>query len=516
MTRIEGGKHDANPRTGTNDTNKEWRRSVKSLKRKIIDKTKYKKMDLKNLTIEKAHELLKNKEITVRDLVDFYLENIKSKNSTINAYLEIFNDLEASIKIAEDMFKEGKDTLLTGIPMAIKDNILYEGHKASAASKILENYVATYDSFVIEKLKEQGVVILGRTNMDEFAMGSSTETSAFGVTRNPLDESRVPGGSSGGSASAVAGDMALIALGTETCGSVRQPAAFTGLVGLKPTYGAVSRSGIIAMGSSLDQVGPMGRTVKDVEIIFNAISKYDKKDSTSIKDEKREIKNKTLKKRIGVPREFLTGEGLDKEVLDNFNQNCEKLKKAGYEIIDIDLPILKYSLAVYYIIMPAEVSSNLARYDGIRYGLSAKADNLFETYTKSRGQGFGKEARRRILLGTYVLSHGYHDAYYNKALFVRKMIKDSLYQAFEEVDALVTPAVPFLPFKLGEKLNDPVSMYLSDIFSAPANLADLPAIAIPAGKNNSGLPFSLQITAPFLREDILFTIGKDFEKEISD
>ncbi|NCU28820.1 MAG: Asp-tRNA(Asn)/Glu-tRNA(Gln) amidotransferase subunit GatA, partial [Candidatus Moranbacteria bacterium] len=444
---------------------------------------------------------------------DFYLENVKEKNSNINAYLEIFNDIEDGIKKAEKMFEEGKDTLLTGIPMAIKDNILYEGHKASASSHILENYVATYDSFVVEKLKEEGVIILGRTNMDEFAMGSSTETSAFGVTRNPLDLSRVPGGSSGGSAAAVAGEMALVALGTETCGSVRQPAAFTGLVGLKPTYGAVSRSGIIAMGSSLDQVGPMGRTVGDVEIIFNSISKYDKKDSTSIPEEKREIKNKVLKKKIGIPREFLSGEGLDKSVLDNFNENCEKLKRAGYEVVDVDLPILKYSLAVYYIIMPAEVSSNLARYDGIRYGLSVKQDNLFETYTKSRGQGFGKEARRRILLGTYVLSHGYHDAYYNKALAVRKMIKDSLYKTFEDVDALITPAVPFLPFKLGEKLNDPVSMYLCDIFSAPANLADLPAIAIPAGKNDEGLPFSLQITAPFLREDILFTIGKDFEEQ---
>ena len=470
-------------------------------------------IDLKNFTIEKAHDLLKNKEISVRDLVDFYLENVKEKNSNINAYLEIFNDIEDGIKKAEKMFEEGKDTLLTGIPMAIKDNILYEGHKASASSHILENYVATYDSFVVEKLKEEGVIILGRTNMDEFAMGSSTETSAFGVTRNPLDLSRVPGGSSGGSAAAVAGEMALVALGTETCGSVRQPAAFTGLVGLKPTYGAVSRSGIIAMGSSLDQVGPMGRTVGDVEIIFNSISKYDKKDSTSIPEEKREIKNKVLKKKIGIPREFLSGEGLDKSVLDNFNENCEKLKRAGYEVVDVDLPILKYSLAVYYIIMPAEVSSNLARYDGIRYGLSARTSNLFETYTKSRGQGFGKEARRRILLGTYVLSHGYHDAYYNKALAVRKMIKDSLYKTFEDVDALITPAVPFLPFKLGEKLNDPVSMYLCDIFSTPANLADLPAIAIPAGKNDEGLPFSLQITAPFLREDILFTIGKDFEEQ---
>ena len=471
------------------------------------------KTDLKNLTIEKAHELLKNKEISVRDLVNFYLENIKVKNTTINAYLEIFNDIEDGIKKAEEMFEGGKATLLTGIPMAIKDNILYEGHKASASSRILENYVATYDSFVIEKLKEEGVIFLGRTNMDEFAMGSSTETSAFGITRNPLDESRVPGGSSGGSAAAVSGEMALVALGTETCGSVRQPAAFTGLVGLKPTYGAVSRSGIIAMGSSLDQVGPMGRTVRDVEIIFNSISKYDKKDSTSILEEKRTIKDKILKKKIGVPREFLTGEGVDKKILENFNENCDKLKKAGYEIVDVNLPILKYSLAVYYIIMPAEVSSNLARYDGVRYGFREDVEKLFDVYAKSRGKGFGIEARRRILLGTYVLSYGYHDAYYNKAIIVRKMIKDALYKVFEEVDAIITPAVPFLPFKLGEKLNDPVSMYLCDIYSAPANLADVPAIAIPAGVDENNLPFSLQITAPFLREDILFEIGKDFEKQ---
>lgn len=473
-------------------------------------------IDLNNLTIERAHELLKNKELTVRELVNFYLENIKSKNERINAYLEIFDDIEEGIKQAELIFSQGKDTLLTGIPIAIKDNILINGHIASASSLMLENYKATYDSFVTKKLKEEGAIFIGRTNMDEFAMGSSTETSAFGVTRNPLDESRVPGGSSGGSAAAVAGDMALISLGTETCGSVRQPAAFTGLVGFKPSYGAVSRFGIISMGSSLDQVGPMARTVRDVEIIFNSIAKHDKKDSTSIPDEKRILENKIFRKKIGVPREFLNGGGVDKKVLDNFNENCEILKKAGYEIVDIDLPILKYSLSVYYIIMPAEVSSNLARYDGIRYGLSEDAPNLLEVYTKSRGIGFGKEVRRRILLGTYILSHGYHDAYYNKAITVRKMIKDAIYKSFEEVDAFITPSVPFLPFKLGEKFNNPMSMYLSDIYSAPANLADVPAIAIPAGKDENGLPFSLQITAPFLREDILFQIGKDFEKQQKD
>lgn len=468
-------------------------------------------ISLRELTISKAHQLLIDQKIKVKDLVDVYLGEIKEKNKDINAYLEIYNNLDEQIEKAQELIDSGGATLLTGIPMAIKDNILYKGQIASASSLILENYVATYDSFVVERLKDEGVIFLGRTNMDEFAMGSSTETSAFGVTKNPHDISRVPGGSSGGSASAVAGDMALVALGTETCGSVRQPASFCGLVGLKPSYGVVSRSGIIAMGSSLDQVGPMAKTVEEVEIVFRAISKYDKKDSTSIPEEKRDIEKKPLKKKIGIPREFLESGGIDKAVLNNFEETCQKLKSLGYEIVDISLPILKYSLAVYYIIMPAEVSSNLARYDGIRYGLSIDADNLFDVYAKSRASGFGKEARRRILLGTYVLSHGYYDAYYNTAIKVRKMIKDEINKAFLDIDAFITPTVPFLPFKLGEKLNDPVSMYLCDIFSAPANLANIPAITIPSGKTNEGLPFGVQITAPFLREDVLFQIGKDIE-----
>jgi len=468
-------------------------------------------INLRELTISKAHQLLIDQKIKVKDLVDVYLGEIKEKNKDINAYLEIYNNLDEQIEKAQELIDSGRATLLTGIPIAIKDNILYKGQIASASSLILENYVATYDSFVVERLKDEGVIFLGRTNMDEFAMGSSTETSAFGVTKNPHDISRVPGGSSGGSASAVAGDMALVALGTETCGSVRQPASFCGLVGLKPSYGAVSRSGIIAMGSSLDQVGPMAKTVEEVEIVFKAISKYDKKDSTSIPEEKRDIEKKPLKKKIGIPREFLESGGIDKAVLNNFEETCQKLKSLGYEIVDISLPILKYSLAVYYIIMPAEVSSNLARYDGIRYGLSIDADNLFDVYAKSRASGFGKEVRRRILLGTYVLSHGYYDAYYNTAIKVRKMIKDEINKAFLDIDAFITPTVPFLPFKLGEKLNDPVSMYLCDIFSAPANLANIPAITIPSGKTNEGLPFGVQITAPFLREDVLFQIGKDIE-----
>ena len=474
-------------------------------------------INLKELTIENTHEHLKNGDFTIRELVDEYLKVIKEKNPTINAYLEVYKDIDEQIKKAEAMFEDKTATILTGIPLALKDIILFEGHIASASSKILENYTATYDSFVVKKLKKEGVIFLGRTNMDEFAMGSSTETSAYGVTRNPLDITRVPGGSSGGSAASVAGDMALAALGTETCGSVRQPASFCGLVGLRTTYGSVSRSGIIPMGSSLDQVGPIGKNVNDVEILFNAINGYDELDSTSIPDEMRitvlgEFKTKPLKKRIGIPREFLNGEGIESEVLKNFEESCEKLRSAGYELVDVDLPAIKYSLAVYYIIMPAEVSSNLARYDGIRYGLSSDEEKLYDVYAKSRGKGFGKEARRRILLGTYILSHGYHDAYYNTAIKVRQIIKDELIEMFKDFDAFITPTAPFLPFKLGERLNDPISMYLCDIFSAPANLADLSSISIPSGKTKEGLPFGIQFTAPFLREDILFTIGKDFEK----
>ncbi len=490
-------------------------------------------IDLKNLTIEKAHEDLKKGVFTCRELLEEYLKVIKEKNGELNAYLEVFEDAISQAEIAQKKFTDGTAELMTGIPLAIKDNILFEGHIASAGSKILENYKASYSALVVEEFKKAGAVIIGRTNMDEFAMGSSTQTSAFGVTRNPLDVTRVPGGSSGGSAAAVAADMALVALGTETCGSVREPSAFCGLVGLKPTYGALSRNGIIAMGNSLDQVSPFGKNVRDVEIIFDLLSKHDPLDSTSVSESQRKGKffqvlgspgpfpGQTIQKsspssalKIGVPW-HLFEEGLDPLVMENFKNSVEKFKNSGYEILDIKLPFSKYSLEAYYIIMPAEVSTNLSRFDGIRYGFSKEGSdevkNLRDVYMKSRGEGFGLEARRRILLGTYVLSHGYYDAYYNKAIKVREKIKTEIVKAFEEVDLILTPTVPILPFKLGEKLDNPVAMYLCDIFSAPANLAGVPSIALPSGKTKEGLPFSVQFMAPHFCERTLFEVGKKFE-----
>lgn len=466
-------------------------------------------MNLNDLTIEKAHASFKNGEYTCRELAEEYLKGISEKNKELNAYLEVYDDVLAQAEVAQKMFAEGTATVLTGIPFAVKDNILIKGKIASASSKILGNHVAVYDATVIKELKKQGAVFLGRTNMDEFAMGSSTQTSAYGVTRNPVDPTRVPGGSSGGSAAALAADMALVSLGTETCGSVREPAAFCGLVGLKPTYGSVSRHGIIAMGNSLDQVSPFGKNVRDTEIIFNSLAKYDAEDSTSVLEKDRVAKSSSANK-IGVPWHLFT-EGVDKEVMSNFKESIEKLKNSGYEIVDIEMPYSKYSLAVYYIIMPAEVSTNLSRFDGIRYGYSAKGANLMEVYKKSRGQGFGAEARRRILLGTYVLSHGYHDAYYNKAVKVREKIKQEVVNAYEKVDFIATPTVPFPAFKLGEKMDNPVAMYLCDIFSAPANLAGVPSIAIPSGKNQEGLPLSIQFMARHFHEADLFGLGKKFE-----
>ncbi|MFZ2072506.1 MAG: Asp-tRNA(Asn)/Glu-tRNA(Gln) amidotransferase subunit GatA [Minisyncoccia bacterium] len=466
-------------------------------------------IDVKNLTIEKASKMMFSGELTSVELVSACLKKIEEKNKELNVFLEVFSDALEQAKKADEMIKNGKGSKLTGIPIAIKDNILITGKKVSAGSKMLENYTASYDAFVIKKLKEVGAVLIGRTNMDEFAMGSSTENSAYGSVKNPFDTLRVPGGSSGGSAVAVASGMALGALGSDTGGSIRQPASFCGIVGMKSTYDTVSRSGVMAMASSLDQIGPFAKNSEDAKIIFDCIVGKDEMDSTSLNLES-EVKNSS--KKIGIPREWLK-EGVDKEVLQNFENTIQKLKNNGYEIVDVDLPYAKYSLAVYYILMPAEVSTNLSRLDGVRYGLRKEGENVFDTYKKSRSSGFGAETRRRIILGTYVLSHGYYDAYYNKAWKVRRAVEKEFNDIFKKVDFIMTPTTPTPAFKFGEK-KDPLQMYLSDIFTVPANIAGIPSISIPSGFSSSGLPFGVQFNGPLFSDESLFAIEKDLRENI--
>lgn len=469
-------------------------------------------MDLTTLTIAQARRDLDAKKYSALDLANAYLENIAHKDGAIHAYLEVWADsAREEAKKADEMIAKGDIHPLTGIPIAMKDNILIKGRIASAASRILENYRASYDATVTEKLRAQGAVFLGRTNMDEFAHGSSTENSAYGPSKNPRDLSRVPGGSSGGSAAAVAGDLALAALGSDTGGSIRQPAAHCGLVGLKPTYGSVSRFGLIAMGSSLDQIGPLTKTAEDAKIIHDAIRGHDANDSTSLPDAPLETKQPKI---LGVPRAFLA-QGIDADVLAAFEATLEKLKGEGYAIRDVEMPTLPYGLAVYYIVMPAEVSTNLARFDGIRYGLSVPADSIGEVYTKSRGAGFGPEARRRILVGTFVLSSGYADAYYRKARDVRSRIREEFEKAFESVDAIVLPTTPSPAFKLSEKTSDPLAMYAEDIFSVPVNLAGVPAISVPSAtveREGAHLPLGFQIIAREGAEETLFTLATAVEK----
>jgi len=477
-------------------------------------------MDLQNLTIKKAQKLLTDKEISAKELVSYFLKNIEEKNKSINAYLEVFND---ALNEAEKLDKEGiGGRTLFGIPMAVKDNILIEGKICSAGSRMLQNYKASYDAMAIKKLKSAGAIFLGRTNMDEFAMGASTENSAYGVTKNPKDLTRVAGGSSGGSAAAVAMDGCLGALGSDTGGSIRQPASFCGVVGLNPTYGAVSRSGLIAMASSFDQIGPMAKTAEDAEIIFNAIKGSDPMDSTSSSTPDFDEKKLDGKLRIGLLK--YDKKGVDEEINESMEKSAKIFKNLGYEISEIELPNIKYSVPCYYILVPAEVSSNLARFDGVRYGLFEEGKNLTEDYMKTREAGFGLETRRRIILGTYVLSAGYYDAYYAKAQKVRELIRIDFENVFKNVDAIISPVSPSAAFKIGEKANDPLKMYLEDIFTAPAKMAGLPAMSIPTrladdsakrdGLNPDGLPIGLQIIAPRFGENLLFEIGKKYQNHV--
>lgn len=468
-------------------------------------------IDLNTPTIASARKKLDAKEFSAVDLASAYLDEIKKKNGELNAYLEVFDDVLAQAKRADAMITRGESYPLLGIPFAIKDNILIKGKYVSAASKILENYKASYDATVINKLKKQGAVFLGRTNTDEFAMGGSTENSAYGVTKNPHDTSRVAGGSSGGSVVAVAANMALGALGSDTGGSVREPAAFCGIVGFKPTYGRVSRYGLIAMGSSLDCIGQIAKNTEDASIIFDAIHGHDVLDSTSITDTT--YPQPSIKKVIGVPWSLVNMEGVDSKIKENFSQSIKRFETLGFKIMDISLKNLDIALATYYIIMPAEASTNLARFDGVRYGLHKDGKNLLEDYLLSKGAGFGKETRRRILLGAYVLSHGYYDAYYGKAQNIRSMLRKEFAKTFEKVDLIVTPTAPFVAWKIGEK-KDPLSVYLADIFTITANMVGVPAISVPSGfteVEGKKLPLGIQFMAPHGAEDLLFEVGKKFE-----
>lgn len=480
---------------------------------------------IKDLTIKKIHEGLVNKEFTAFELTKEFFDYIETRDKEVDAYLSL--DKVGALAQAEAVdiaIAKGEEIgMLAGVPMAIKDNLLVKGLPATAASKILENYTAAYDATVIKKLKEAGVIFLGKANMDELAMGSSTENSAFKKTKNPHDLERVPGGSSGGSAAAVAAHMAVAALGTDTGGSIRQPASLCGVVGLKPTYGAVSRSGAIAMASSLDQIGPLTKTVEDAAIVFDVIKGKDVLDSTSVDavydDALLHPKLENIKKlRIGLPKEYFV-EGMDEYTKSEVDKAIEKIKSLGIEVKEISLPNTKHALSCYYIIMPAEVSSNVARFDGIRYSRidelkEEEQKSLLGIYHKQRGQGFGKEVRRRIMLGTYVLSSGYYDAYYAKAQKVRKLIKEDFDKAFEEVDVILTPVSPTPAFKIGEKANNPMQMYLADIFTLTLNLAGLPGVSIPVRQyeGTGELPVGFQLIGKPFREADILGIGQFYER----
>lgn len=462
------------------------------------------------MTISELRKKFIKGETTPTEVLTATKKVITEKNTEINAFLEVFDSAEMEAEAATTAYKNDQyeDKPLLGIPVAVKNNILVKGERTAAGSKILQKYIASYDATIVKKLKAAGAVLVGSTNMDEFAMGSSTENSAFGPTKNPIDVSRVPGGSSGGSAAAVAMDAVSVAIGTDTGGSIRQPASFCGLVGFKPTYGAVSRFGLVAMGSSLDQAGPLTTSVADAELVHQVMSGQDSNDMTTISDTTYPAVEVKEKYTFGVPRHFLN-EGIDAEVLATFENHLNNLKEAGHTIVDIELPLFEQGLAAYYIVMPAEVSSNLARFDGMRYGERVSGEDLLAEYLNTRAL-FGDEAKRRILLGTYVLSSGYYDAYYAKAEAVRTLMREELNKVFENVDLVVTPTTPTPAFKFDEK-KDPLAMYQQDIFTVPVNLTGVPAISFPMGmvkRDSIDLPVGVQYIVPHSGEARLFDIGK--------
>jgi len=475
-------------------------------------------MELHTLTIHELHDLLVKKEVTSREVTEALYRRIREVEGKVKAYL-ILTEEEAFRQAdqADSKIAKGKEIGdLAGVPMGLKDILCTKGIQTTCGSKILEGYIPFYDGTVIKKLRESDAVFLGKLNMDEFAMGSSTENSGFHVTHNPWDLRRIPGGSSGGSAAAVAADECIGALGTDTGGSIRQPAACCGVVGLKPTYGRVSRYGLVAFASSLDQIGPITKDVKDCAILMNAISGYDPCDSTSVNAEVPDFKQSLINDvkgiRIGIPEEYFM-EGMDAEVDRSVRDAIDSFRKWGADVQRVSLPHTEYAVAIYYIIATAEASSNLARYDGVKYGFRSKGyRDLMEMYTQTRAKGFGKEVKRRIILGTYVLSAGYYDAYYRKASQVRSLIKNDFEEAFRKADVILSPTAPTPAFRIGEKTGNPLQMYLSDIHTIPVNMAGIPAISIPCGFNREGLPIGLQIMGKHLDEGMLLRVAYTFEQ----
>ena len=471
--------------------------------------------DITSLTLTELVKNIKDKKISSEETTKAFIDR-GEKSRDLNTYItEDFSN--ALLKAKSFDQKPNFDSKLPGVPIAVKDLFCTKDVKTTAGSKILNNFIPPYESTVTQNIWNEGAILLGKLNCDEFAMGSSNETSFFGNVQSPIDKGLVPGGSSGGSASALAANLTPITIGTDTGGSIRQPASFTGTVGLKPTYGSCSRYGIVAFASSLDQAGPMSKDVKDCALLQEIISTYDEKDSTSIdfkrNEYSKELTNNIKGKKIGIPKEYRV-DGMPKEIEDLWTKGIEYAKDCGAEIVEISLPHTNYALPTYYIVAPAEASSNLARYDGVKYGFRSKGENLIDMYEKTRSEGFGSEVQRRIMIGTYVLSSGYYDAYYLKAQKVRKLIKNDFDEAYKKVDAILTPSTPSAAFKIGEKTNDPVSMYLNDIFTVPVNLAGLPAISIPAGIDAKGYPLGLQIIGKAFDEQNILNIAYAMEEKI--
>ncbi|MDL2122170.1 MAG: Asp-tRNA(Asn)/Glu-tRNA(Gln) amidotransferase subunit GatA [Deltaproteobacteria bacterium] len=475
-------------------------------------------MNLYELTIHEAHNLLKSREISSQELTKSVLDRVESVEPRVGAYITVAGETAmAQAELADKAIAGGNITHLTGIPLAIKDLICTKDLRTTCASKILENFVPPYDAFVIKKLKKAGAVIVGKVNMDEFAMGSSTEHSGIKLTNNPWDLAYIPGGSSGGSAAAVAADMCIGSLGSDTGGSIRQPASHCGVVGMKPTYGRVSRFGLVAFASSLDQIGPLTKDVTDCAVLMNAISGYDAGDSTSVPmdvpDYTTFLKEGLKGVKIGIPKEYNALPGLDAEVSEAVKNAVKTIEGLGAECVEVSLPHTEYAVAAYYVIAPSEASSNLARYDGVKYGLRDKGKNdLIEMYRSTRSMGFGSEVKRRIIIGTYCLSAGYYDAYYRKASQVRTLIIEDFKRAFKSCDVLLSPVAPTPAFKTGERAEDPLKMYLSDIFTLSANLAGIPGMSVPCGFSTQGLPIGLQIMGNHFNEEKMIKVAYNFEQ----